>query len=185
MVLSGEDRAEIERIVSQFGLEADTISEHPGPGPDTVTVTIVVDGDKPFGLDELAEVSGALDAPAQQWGPAHTTIMLEVSSRGVDAPLVEAKHWRRNRARKVEIKFASVADAPEVLKPKSANKQKVSATGRIGDVDEDGNRVWLVFRSGKDVVGQWVDLSAVEKAVVQVEFSAPSERELAALVADS
>lgn len=185
MVLTEADRDDISRIVAQFELEADEVSETPGPGPSSVTVKILVDGDTPFGLDELAEISDALDGLAQNWGPADTTIVLEVSSRGVDTPLRAAKHWRRNRGRKVELVFSSVAAAPDVIKPKSANKQKVKAQARIGDVDEAAGRVWLVFKDGKGLHAQWVDLDAVERAVVQVEFSAAPEREVAALVADS
>lgn len=185
MVLTDADRDEISRIVAQFGLEADEVNESPGPGPQAVTVKILVDGDEAFGLDELAEISDALDAPAQTWGPAETTIVLEVSSRGVDTPLRAARHWRRNRGRRVELVFDSVEAAPDVIKPKSANKQKAKGLARIGDVDEAGGRVWLVFKDGKGLHAQWVDLEAIDRAVVQVEFSAAPEREVAALVADS
>lgn len=185
MVLSDKDRADIARIVAQFGFEADSITERPGPGRDTVTVTIAVDGDEPCGLDELEEISHALDASAQHWGPAHIAIVLEVSSRGVDAPLRTPHHWRRNHGRKVGLTFRSPDAAPDVIEKKTSHAGAVTAMARIGEVDVEGQRVWLVFRVGKNVVGQWVDLEAVEKAVVEVEFSAPPEREMAALVADS
>lgn len=86
--------------------------------------------------------------------------MLEITSRGVDRPLTEEKHFRRARTRKVEV----------VLEDGSA------VTGRIGHVGDGVLRLVIADR-GKLTVRE-LKLSEIAKAVVQVEFSPPNQREL-------
>ncbi len=66
-------------------------------------VRVVVDRDGGIDLDAVAEVSravsGALDE-ADAFGDSAYT--LEVTSPGVDRPLTEPRHWRRNVGRLVE-----------------------------------------------------------------------------------
>jgi ribosome maturation factor RimP len=66
-------------------------------------VRVVVDRDGGIDLDAVAEVSravsDALDA-ADAFGESAYT--LEVTSPGVDRPLTEPRHWRRNIGRLVE-----------------------------------------------------------------------------------
>lgn len=178
VILTDGDRETIDRIVGEHGLEVDSISEHSAGAGHSVDVTIVVDGDTPVGLDDLAAVSGALDAPAQTWGTPSQTVVLEVTSRGVDTPLTEAKHWRRNRARKVRVRLDREAAGPDVM-PGAGT----TVDARIGDVDAEAGRVWLVHRDGKRLHAGWVDLGVVVSAVVQVEFSSPLRGELDLLVA--
>ncbi|APT90571.1 hypothetical protein CSPHI_05445 [Corynebacterium sphenisci DSM 44792] len=145
-------------------------------------VTVLVDGDTPPDLDALervtAEVSAALDA-AEAAGRAEfgaQPYTLEVSTPGVDHPLTEPRHWRRNRGRLVRL-------------PGDAG------LARIGALDPDGARVVLVDaaapggrgrggRAGGSGPGLRVaGLGAVAGAVVEVEFGpAPRpEAELAGL----
>jgi ribosome maturation factor RimP len=67
-------------------------------------VRVVVDRDGGIDLDAVADVSRAiseaLDA-ADAFGDAAYT--LEVTSPGVDRPLTEPRHWRRNVGRLVEV----------------------------------------------------------------------------------
>ncbi|HVS69217.1 MAG TPA: ribosome maturation factor RimP [Mycobacteriales bacterium] len=67
-------------------------------------VRVIVDRDGGIDLDEVAEVSravsDALDG-ANAFGEAAYT--LEVTSPGVDRPLTEPRHWRRNVGRLVEV----------------------------------------------------------------------------------
>ena len=179
MILSEQDRATIESIVSQFGLDVDRIDDS-GTAEGAASVKIIVDGDKPVGLDELAEVSNALDGPSQGWGSPERKVVLEVSSRGVGAPLETATHFRRARGRKAEIAFASTDALSDVIGGKGSKHK-----ARIGDVDEVEGRVWLVFKAGKSLHAQWVGLGDIERAVVQVEFSSPPQDEIDRLVADS
>lgn len=90
-------------------------------------IRITVDGDGPHGsgldLDQIAEatraISQALDETDVLDDAPYT---LEVSSRGVSRPLTKPAHYRRNRARLVNL---SLADGSSV-------------TGRIVDADDKG-----------------------------------------------
>jgi ribosome maturation factor RimP len=72
-------------------------------------VRVVVDGDDGVGLDAVAivarAVSTALDAAEDRDGElAPGEYTLEVSSPGVDRPLVTARQWRRNIGRLVQTR---------------------------------------------------------------------------------
>jgi ribosome maturation factor RimP len=87
---------------------------------------VVVDADGGISLDEVAElsrdISAALDR-AEEVGGAFTAgeYVLEVGSPGVDRPLTQARHWRRNIGRLVAV---------------TAADRRV--TGRITAADERG-----------------------------------------------
>ena len=87
--------------------------------------------------------------------------VLEVTSRGVDRPLTSEKHYRRSQGRLAEM---SLSDG-SVL------------TGRIGQV-HNGVVDIVVRQVKKGPEVREVALDAITKAVVQVEFSSPSSREL-------
>lgn len=138
-------------IVAKAGLEIDRVEVLPA-GKRKV-VRIFLDGDGPAGrgpsLDEIAEatkaISRRLDEAAELGNNPYT---LEVSSRGVSRPLTEAKHFRRNLGRLVEVDLGSGR-----------------TLGRIGAVE--GDRITLDSEDGQVEV----DLADVRRAVVQVELS--------------
>ena len=70
-------------------------------------VRVVVDADGGVSLDDAAdvsrEISALLDASNVMGDVPYT---LEVSSPGVDRPLLEPKHWRRAARRLVKVKVA-------------------------------------------------------------------------------
>ncbi|HEY8371450.1 MAG TPA: ribosome maturation factor RimP [Pseudonocardiaceae bacterium] len=123
-------------------------------------VRVVVDSDDGVGLDQVAEasraVSAALDTREDLLPGPYT---LEVTSRGVDRPLTQPRHWRRARFRLVRVQLV---DGGQLL-------------GRVGDSDDEG--VVLL------VEGQLrrVAYADVRRAVVEVEFRQPPAEELAAL----
>lgn len=123
-------------------------------------ITVIADGDTALELDTVAKLSRSasnlLDAARDIGG----SYVLEVSSPGVDRPLTTEKHFRRARGRKIEL---ALADGTQV-------------TGRVGET-RDGV-LNLVIRDGRDWAVRPIPLDDVGKAVVQVEFSSPSEREL-------
>jgi ribosome maturation factor RimP len=90
-------------------------------------VQVVVDRDQGVGLDAIADVSHAvsraLDA-ADESGAAVVPgeYVLEVSSPGVDRPLTEPRHWRRNVGRLVTVRLATGR----------------SVTGRIAATTDEG-----------------------------------------------
>ncbi|MDK8307091.1 ribosome maturation factor RimP [Corynebacterium imitans] len=132
-------------------------------------VVIALDGDTPPTLDELEVISNELselfdaheDAGDLNFGAGYT---LEVTTPGVDMPLTEPRHWRRNRGRAVALLDA---DGKKEL-------------WRIGALDETETRVALIERGAKVPAVQARLVSEMPKAVVEIEFKAPpaAEQEL-------
>ena len=90
-------------------------------------VRVVVDRDAGVSLDDIAEVSRAVSdvLDTNDDGMGRTPYVLEVSSPGVDRPLTEQRHWRRNTGRLVAV----------AVGPAGATEQ---VTGRITAVDDEG-----------------------------------------------
>jgi ribosome maturation factor RimP len=123
-------------------------------------ITVIADGDKPLDLDSVAALSRSaselldgIDAPPY---------VLEVTSPGVDRPLTTEKHYRRARGRKVEL---TLSDGSQLI-------------GRLGEIH--GGTVRLVVREGAraNFSVRELPIDGIAKAVVQVEFSPPNQREL-------
>ena len=119
---------------------------------------VAVDKDGGVTMDDVAaatkEISRLLDAGDVMGEHPYT---LEVTSPGIDRPLVLPRHWRRNIGRLVKL----------------TTHDGATVTGRI--TAQDGETATL------DVDGapHTVDLAEVAKAHVQIEFNrpAPSGRE--------
>ena len=169
----------IEQFVSpalaQIGLDVEDVKVVRAGAKSQVIV--LVDADERPDLDVLEqatyEVSSALDA-AEARGEADFGAQgytLEVSTPGIDAPLTQPRHWRRNRGRIAEI---SLADGSAIA-------------ARIGALSPDEESIILVTSKGPKgrwkAVGQRVQLTNVARAVVQVEFSNPpaAEKDFAGL----
>ena len=123
-------------------------------------ITVVADGDEPLDLDSIAALSrSASDLLDRVDTPPY---VLEVTSPGVDRPLTTEKHYRRARGRKVEL---TLSDGSQL-------------TGRLGEIR--GGTVRLVVREGASANFSVRELpvDGIAKAVVQVEFSPPNQREL-------
>jgi ribosome maturation factor RimP len=90
-------------------------------------VRVVVDRDAGVSLDDIAEVSRAVSdvLDTNDDGMGRTPYVLEVSSPGVDRPLTEQRHWRRNTGRLATV----------TVGPAGATEQ---VTGRITAVDDAG-----------------------------------------------
>jgi ribosome maturation factor RimP len=125
-------------------------------------ITVIADGDIALDLDTIATLSRSASALLDAGMGIQGRYVLEVSSPGVDRPLTSEKHFRRARGRKVEL---ALADGTQV-------------TGRVGEMR--GGTLMLVIRNGlaRDWGVRVVPLDEIVKAVVQVEFSPPTEREL-------
>jgi ribosome maturation factor RimP len=90
-------------------------------------VRVVVDRDQGVSLDDVAEVSRAISAVLDEKDGelGRAPYVLEVTSPGVDRPLSEPRHWRRNTGRLVAV----------AVGPAGATEQ---VTGRITAVDDAG-----------------------------------------------
>jgi ribosome maturation factor RimP len=128
-------------------------------------ITVVADGDDGLDLDSIAALarsaSELLDRTDSASGSA-APYVLEVTSPGVDRPLTTEKHYRRARGRKVEL---TLADGSQLA-------------GRLGEVR--GEAVRLVVREGGRgaLAVRELPMAEIAKAVVQVEFTPPNQREL-------
>lgn len=112
-------------------------------------VQLLVDKDGGVDLDTVALVSracsDALDT-VELFGGAYD---LEVSSPGVDRPLTQPRHWRRNTGRLVQARLRSGKDV----------------TGRIVTTDGDG----ITLRVGNNE--RMIAYADAVRGVVQVEFT--------------
>ncbi|MCP3797848.1 ribosome maturation factor RimP [Allokutzneria sp. A3M-2-11 16] len=124
---------------------------------------VVVDSERGVNLDEVADasrsVAEALDAREDVLPDAYT---LEVSSRGLDAPLTKPRHWRHTRLRLAKVRLSDGAEF----------------VGRVGDADDEGVQL-LVGGSLRRVT--YTDIA---RALVEVEFSEPKAADLALLGAN-
>jgi ribosome maturation factor RimP len=134
--------------LSALGLDLEAVELTPA-GKRRV-LRVAVDQDGGVSLDDIADatraVSGVLDDTDLMGETAYT---LEVTSRGVDRPLTEPRHWRRNRDRLVKV---SLLDGAQL-------------TGRVTDSDDVGVTL--------DVAGspRRLEYDEVGKALVQIEFN--------------
>lgn len=93
---------------------------------------VAVDSDNGVDLDAVAEVSRAVSAALDEAEASGDELIageyeLEVGSRGVDRPLTEPRHWRRNRTRLVQVEVAG--------KPVTGRVTAVTGTGVTLDVE--------------------------------------------------
>jgi ribosome maturation factor RimP len=125
-------------------------------------ITVIADGDTALDLDTIATLSRSASNLLDAVKSIDGHYVLEVSTPGVDRPLTSEKHFRRARGRKVEL---ALVDGTQV-------------TGRVGEISD--NSLSLVVREGqgRDWTVRSVPIGEIVKAVVQVEFSTPSKREL-------
>jgi ribosome maturation factor RimP len=93
----------IEPVVGAAGYDLEELVVTPA-GRRSV-VRVVVDRDDGVTLDDIAEVSRAVSAVLDEndGDLGRSPYVLEVTSPGVDRPLTEPRHWRRNTGRLVTV----------------------------------------------------------------------------------
>ncbi|MCL2490284.1 MAG: ribosome maturation factor RimP [Propionibacteriaceae bacterium] len=138
-------------VVAPLRLEIDHIEVLRVGGREVVRVFL--DGDGPDGhgpdLDEIAAATRAISHELDEADTGEQSFVLEVSTRGVDAPLATPAHFRRNISRLVRVTLKS-GDAE---------------TARITAVTDDG--IELTPEKGDAKV---VPFDSIASAKVQVEF---------------
>jgi ribosome maturation factor RimP len=117
-------RTLVEPVVSGAGLDLEDLGVSRAGRRHVVRIT--VDGEEGVGHDELTDVSHRLSAALDEAEAAGGDLpldsyTLEVTSPGVDRPLTQPRHWRRNVGRLVAVRAA-----------------QVSFTARVADVTADG-----------------------------------------------
>jgi ribosome maturation factor RimP len=155
----------IQPVIAAAGYELEDLVVTPA-GRRSV-VRVVVDREDGVSLDDVAEVSRAvsevLDENDGDLGRA--PYVLEVTSPGVDRPLTEPRHWRRNVGRLVTVE----------LGPEKAREQ---LTARIAAVADDGVTLAVEPKTKPGAPKRratprqvpWAELGAGR---VQVEFGRP------------
>jgi ribosome maturation factor RimP len=152
----------IEPVVGSAGYDLEELVVTPA-GRRSV-VRVVIDRDEGVSLDDVADISRAVSEVLDQndEGMGRTPYVLEVSSPGVDRPLTEPRHWRRNTGRLVAVAVGRPGSTDELI-------------GRITAVD-DGGITLAVEAKGKPGAKKrpptprqvpWAELGAGR---VQVEF---------------
>jgi ribosome maturation factor RimP len=155
----------IEPVVTGAGYDLEELVVTPA-GRRSV-VRVVVDRDEGVSLDDVAEVSRAVSAvlDREDGDLGRAPYVLEVTSPGVDRPLTEQRHWRRNTGRLVTVAVGPAGSTEQL-------------TGRITAVDDAGVTL-AVEKPGKPGAKRkpptprqvpWAQLGAGR---VQVEFARP------------
>jgi ribosome maturation factor RimP len=125
-------------------------------------ITVIADGDTALDLDTIAVLSRSASSLLDAAPDLDGSYVLEVTSPGVDRPLTSDKHFRRARGRKVEL---AMADGTQV-------------TGRVGELHDGTLNLVVRDDRARDWAVRPISLGGISKAVVQVEFSTPSQREM-------
>jgi ribosome maturation factor RimP len=155
----------IEPVVTGAGYDLEELVVTPA-GRRSV-VRVVVDRDEGVSLDDVAEVSRAVSAVLDQndGDLGRAPYVLEVTSPGVDRPLTEPRHWRRNTGRLVAV----------TVGPAGATEQ---VTGRVTAVADAGVTL-AVEKPGKPgarrkpPTPRQVPWDQLGPGRVQVEFARP------------
>jgi ribosome maturation factor RimP len=149
----------LEGDFAQAGFDVEDVEVDTAARP--ARIVIVADGDVPPDLDAIAELSRTASERLDAIDGSDPYV-LEVTSPGVERPLTAERHFRRAHGRKAELTM-------------SDGSTQTARIGRIAD-----GVVRLVVAGAKP--GQFsvreVAFGDIAKAVVQVEFSPPSRREL-------
>jgi ribosome maturation factor RimP len=138
----------VDECVSALGFDLEAIELT--PAGNKRVLRIALDRDGGIGIDHITEATRALseelDASDVMGSQPYT---LEVTSRGVDRPLTEPRHWRRNAGRLVRLRLADDS----------------SIDGRIGESDDEG-----VVIEGR-TTSQRLAYDQISTALVQTELN--------------
>lgn len=143
MSVIDEISAVIAPVVAASGnyLEEVTIT----PDGKSRILTVIVDSDTHLNLDQVTAVTREIsDLLETHLALGDQPFTLEVTSPGIDRPLTELRHWKKNHGRLVS---AIGIDGKEIK-------------GRIGEVVD-----------GAVVIGEHqIPLADIEKAMIEIEF---------------
>jgi len=141
---------EVRGALVPLGLDLEAVELSRSGSKRLLRIAVDADGGVPLDLitDATRVVSAALDEGSAMGEQPYT---LEVTSRGLDRPLTEPRHWRRNTGRLVAV---TLHDGPSV-------------TGRVVGSDETG--VELTVKGQR----RRLEYSEVARALVTPELGAP------------
>ena len=121
-------------------------------------VTCVIDGVAPLNLDQVTEISRTISAlldEATFMGDSEFT--LEVSSPGLDRPLTQERHWKKNLTRLIKV---TRTDGSELI-------------ARLKEYD-DANATFVENIKGREKT-HVVPFTEMKRAVIEIEFNRKDE----------
>jgi len=121
-------------------------------------ITCIIDGTAPLNLDQVTEISRTISELLDEATfMGDTEFTLEVSSPGLDRPLTQERHWKKNLTRLIKIIYT---DGTEII-------------GRLKEYDEvNATLVENIKGREKTHVVAFADM---KRAVVEVEFNRKGE----------
>jgi ribosome maturation factor RimP len=138
----------IESVLMRQGIDLEELKQTKAGSRSMVKITVDGDGASGGGLDldEVAHVSRQISEALDETGVmGETAYVLEVGTRGVEAPLTKPTHWKRNISRLVTI----------------TTNDGSTLTSRIVDATSDKVTV---------ETGETLAYSTIKKAIIQVEM---------------
>jgi len=140
--------------LADLGLDVEAVEVTPA-GKRRV-LRVAVDRDGGVTLDDVADATRAVGSTLDDSDVmGEQPYTLEVTSRGVDRPLTEPRHWRRNTGRLVKVTQVDGS----------------ACSGRVVAHDEDPGGGVVLEVSGRS---RRIAYAAVARALVQVEFNRPA-----------
>jgi ribosome maturation factor RimP len=117
----------------------------------SVTVEVFVDTEQGITVDELASVHSLVRPALEQWSDDPDSIIVEVSSPGLDQPLRFPWQYVRHTGRTLAVTY-SVEDSP------------VSVTGIMSGVTDES----VELECNSDIIK--IPFGLIQKAMVQISF---------------
>ena len=160
---SGELETLIRPVTDAYGLDIEAVKTVKAGKKSQVVVAVA--GDEAPTLDQLEEISNELsalfDAAEERsevnFGAGYT---LEVTTPGVDLPLTEARHWRRNRGHLVK------------------SGEKLYRIGALNDAEDTVALIVPAAKKSGEPTVQTAPISSLSGAVVEIEFNTPPAAEV-------
>ena len=156
-------REQLEPAVLALGLVLEDVNVVGAGSQSVLRVVLDLPQDQPgsLSLDQVAEATRAISDVLDRADPlGESPYTLEVSSPGVERPLTEPRHLRRNVGRLVQL---TLRDGEIV-------------TGRVVSVDEDDAVALLLPGAKKGMAAtrqREIAWEQIVQGVVQVEFNRP------------
>jgi ribosome maturation factor RimP len=147
-------RGLLEPLVAKTGLDLEEVTMT--AAGKRRQLQVVVDSDEGVPLDIVSELSRKISQTldeADAMGSA--AYVLEVTSPGVDRPLTEPRHFRRNTGRLVKVWLAAGGEL----------------TARIIAVDDDGLDLEMPGLKGRAPKPARLAFAEITKARVEIEFN--------------
>lgn len=160
---SGELETLIRPVTDAYGLDIEAVKTVKAGKKSQVVVAVA--GDEAPTLDQLEEISNELSAlfdAAEERGEVNfgAGYTLEVTTPGVDLPLTEARHWRRNRGHLVKA------------------GEKLYRIGALNDAEDTVALIVPAAKKSGEPTVQTAPISSLSGAVVEIEFNTPPAAEV-------